>query len=457
MPEPAPAKLGEGPRNSQRGSAPEARAAGFAAGIRGTAEAHRAAPEPMTQQRPREAGADEAAHEAGRKAGASSVTASRRPGAYAGDAALGVMLRCIGWAPMGRCWSRGAPPRHAAAAAKGSAEAGACVGEPGRKRQGQCGDGREHQRSAAHRSSLLCQHGLDMGNRGRGGQGTDTGPRQRCLDIRNRSGPHGRQIGAATPAQHLSCSYRREWESLVALPRIQPLPAFCLTPTIQGEGPSSPVQLREDGRPAEFGRCGGSGRAWRTTMSTTVKIDSAPPVSSGTKDVWLARNVPFGRKGLGYSGRLQSRTVSAILRCSTLQSTVSCAARDLVSLRVEDIAAGGHVKERATIIQHKTGRPVQFEIMEQTRVSLQEWLNARQTNRGPHVFPSRVHNQPHLTARQYARIAHGWIEGAGMESSARHTLDAAHQGGADLTQNRKSQSGSATSRTRRLRGSCSSC
>ena len=56
--------------------------------------------------------------------------------------------------------------------------------------------------------------------------------------------------------------------------------------------------------------------------------------------------------------------------------------------------------------------------MEQTRVSLQEWLNARQTNRGPHVFPSRVHNQPHLTARQYARIAHGWIEGAGMESSA---------------------------------------
>ena len=34
------------------------------------------------------------------------------------------------------------------------------------------------------------------------------------------------------------------------------------------------------------------------------------------------------------------------------------------------------------------------------------------------MFPSRVHNQPHLTARQYARIVHGWIESAGMESSA---------------------------------------
>jgi integrase len=91
---------------------------------------------------------------------------------------------------------------------------------------------------------------------------------------------------------------------------------------------------------------------------------------------------------------------------------------DLVSLRVDDIAAGGRVRDRATIIQHKTSRPVQFEIMEQTRASLQEWLNARPGNRGPYAFPSRVHNQPHLTARQYARIVHGWIESAGMESSA---------------------------------------
>ena len=91
---------------------------------------------------------------------------------------------------------------------------------------------------------------------------------------------------------------------------------------------------------------------------------------------------------------------------------------DLVSLRVDDIAVGGHVRDRATIIQHETGRPVQFEIMEQTRASLQEWLNARPADRGPYVFPSRVHDQPHLTARQYARIVHGWIERAGMESSA---------------------------------------
>ena len=73
---------------------------------------------------------------------------------------------------------------------------------------------------------------------------------------------------------------------------------------------------------------------------------------------------------------------------------------DLVSLRVDDIAVGGHVRDRATIIQHKTGRPVQFEITEQTRASLEDWLKTRPADRGPHVFPSRVHNQPHVTVRR---------------------------------------------------------
>ncbi len=56
---------------------------------------------------------------------------------------------------------------------------------------------------------------------------------------------------------------------------------------------------------------------------------------------------------------------------------------DLVARRIDDIATGGRVRDRATIIQHKTGRPVQFEIMEQTRVSLEEWLTARPNDRVP--------------------------------------------------------------------------
>src|SRR5436305_6313464 len=40
---------------------------------------------------------------------------------------------------------------------------------------------------------------------------------------------------------------------------------------------------------------------------------------------------------------------------------------DLVSLKIEDVCAGGRPRDRATVIQKKTGRPVQFEITEQTR------------------------------------------------------------------------------------------
>ena len=59
---------------------------------------------------------------------------------------------------------------------------------------------------------------------------------------------------------------------------------------------------------------------------------------------------------------------------------------DLVSLRVDDIASGGHVRDRAKIVQHKTGRPVQFEITEQTRTSLQDWLNVRPQIEAPTSF-----------------------------------------------------------------------
>ena len=43
---------------------------------------------------------------------------------------------------------------------------------------------------------------------------------------------------------------------------------------------------------------------------------------------------------------------------------------DLVSLQVEDVWFGGRVRDRATVIQKKTGRLVQFEITEQTRSSI---------------------------------------------------------------------------------------
>jgi integrase len=40
---------------------------------------------------------------------------------------------------------------------------------------------------------------------------------------------------------------------------------------------------------------------------------------------------------------------------------------DVVALKVEDVAPNGYAIDRATIRQRKTGRPVKFELTEQTR------------------------------------------------------------------------------------------
>src|ERR687888_1097542 len=52
---------------------------------------------------------------------------------------------------------------------------------------------------------------------------------------------------------------------------------------------------------------------------------------------------------------------------------------DLVRLRINDVYVGGQIRDHATVIQQKTGRPVQFEITEQTRAAIRDWL----ANTGP--------------------------------------------------------------------------
>ena len=90
---------------------------------------------------------------------------------------------------------------------------------------------------------------------------------------------------------------------------------------------------------------------------------------------------------------------------------------DLVSLKIDDLCVGGRMRDRATIVQKKTGRPVQFELTEQTRASVEGWLAILKVGEGRFLFPSRVHEQPHISTRQYARIVHGWIKNAGMDDT----------------------------------------
>jgi integrase len=97
---------------------------------------------------------------------------------------------------------------------------------------------------------------------------------------------------------------------------------------------------------------------------------------------------------------------------------------DLVKLKVCDVARGGRVSSRAMIMQQKTHRPVQFEITEQTRDALANWIKQAQLKSDDYLFNSRIHQSPHLSTRQYARIVEHWVKSIGLDPAAygTHTM-----------------------------------
>ena len=87
---------------------------------------------------------------------------------------------------------------------------------------------------------------------------------------------------------------------------------------------------------------------------------------------------------------------------------------DVVALRLPDILAAGALRRRAIVIQQKTGRPVQFEITEQARHSLADWLKVRRGEPDGWLFPSRLVPGAHLSTRQYIRLVKEWIALIGL-------------------------------------------
>lgn len=87
---------------------------------------------------------------------------------------------------------------------------------------------------------------------------------------------------------------------------------------------------------------------------------------------------------------------------------------DLVRLRIGDVVSGGEVRQRAIVVQQKTGRPVQFEITDTARESVLAWLKPRGGSTDDFLFPSRVDRQGHITTRQYARLVDEWLAAVGL-------------------------------------------
>ena len=91
---------------------------------------------------------------------------------------------------------------------------------------------------------------------------------------------------------------------------------------------------------------------------------------------------------------------------------------DLVPLRVADLVVGDTVRERVSIIQRKTKQPVQFEVSENTRQSILAWVASPEMRGCRALFPSRFHDPPHLSTRQYARLVRDWVSAIGLDPSS---------------------------------------
>ena len=123
------------------------------------------------------------------------------------------------------------------------------------------------------------------------------------------------------------------------------------------------------------------------------------------RDVWAIRFY------LDEHRRLRDRALFDLAIDSKLRGC------DIVKMKIGDIVTARSIRNRATVIQKKTGRPVQFELMTEARKTLFVWLERRGGSIEDFIFPSRINYIGHLSTRQYARLVDEWVAAVGLNVS----------------------------------------
>jgi integrase len=140
----------------------------------------------------------------------------------------------------------------------------------------------------------------------------------------------------------------------------------------------------------------------RTPWNKGKLIGAKPPL--WPKHVWSIRTK------LQIEGRIRDLALFNLAIDSKLRGC------DVVVLRVEDVAPNGYAVARATVRQKKTGRPVRFELTEQTRQAVDAYLKAAGKKPGEFVFTRERSPEQGMTTRQYARLVSDWITGIGLDA-----------------------------------------
>jgi integrase len=89
---------------------------------------------------------------------------------------------------------------------------------------------------------------------------------------------------------------------------------------------------------------------------------------------------------------------------------------DVVALKVEDVAPNGYTIDRATVRQRTTGRPVKFELTDQTREAVDDYLRAAGKKPGGFLLTGSSPSARGMTTRQYARLVSRWVASIGLDA-----------------------------------------
>ncbi|MER9420044.1 tyrosine-type recombinase/integrase [Mesorhizobium sp. M0306] len=138
----------------------------------------------------------------------------------------------------------------------------------------------------------------------------------------------------------------------------------------------------------------------------------------GAKRALKPRQVWAIRFFLDREARLRDRALFDLAIDSKLRGC------DLVKIKIGTLAVGPEIRTRAMVVQQKTGRPVQFELMTDARASLLAWLERRGGTIDDYAFPSRIDRSVPMSTRQYARLVDEWVSAIGLrrEEYGTHSL-----------------------------------
>jgi len=143
-------------------------------------------------------------------------------------------------------------------------------------------------------------------------------------------------------------------------------------------------------------------RCRQACTSQTLVVGAKPPLRPS--HVWSIRT-KLQMQGRQHDLALFNLAIDSKLR--------GC---DVVAVRVDDVAPSGYAMDRATIRQRKTGRPVRFELTDQTRMAIDEYLRLTGRKAGQFLFAGRDPSRG-LTTRQYARLVGYWVASIGLDPS----------------------------------------